>query len=97
MPDNTVDLKGKIVAINLMPPNPYQVVSLWQYRYTASAMGQQGREPQPWCCCYHFVADDTVESLISFTDFIIKKEVMELKTANHLLQLRYQLSWQVSS
>jgi hypothetical protein len=31
------------------------------------------------CCCYHFVADDTVESLISFTDFIIKKEVMELK------------------
>jgi hypothetical protein len=28
-------------------------------------------------------ADDTVESLISFTDFIIKKEVMELKTANH--------------
>jgi hypothetical protein len=57
--------------------------------------GSAGREPQPWCCCYHFVADDTVESLISFTDFIIKKEVMELKTANHLLQLRYQLSWQV--
>jgi hypothetical protein len=43
-------------------------VSLWQYRYTASAMGQQ-RTPQPWCCCYHFVADDTVESLISFTGF----------------------------
>jgi hypothetical protein len=30
-----------------------------------------------------FVADDTVESLISFTDHI-KKEVMELKAANHL-------------
>jgi hypothetical protein len=46
MPDNTVDLKGKIVAINLMPPTPITQswVSLWQYRYTASAMGQQGRE-----------------------------------------------------
>jgi hypothetical protein len=67
MPDNTVDLKGKIV-INLMPPTPITQswVSLWQYRYTASAMGQQGRTPQPWCCCYHFVADDTVESLISY-------------------------------
>jgi hypothetical protein len=67
MPDNTVDLKGKIVAINLMPPTPITQswVSLWQYRYTASAMGQQGREPQP-CCCYHFVADDTVESLIIY-------------------------------
>jgi hypothetical protein len=44
MPDNT-DLKGKIV-INLMPPTPITQswVSLWQYRYTASAMGQQGRE-----------------------------------------------------
>jgi hypothetical protein len=43
MPDNTVDLKGKIVAINLMPPTPITQswVSLWQYRYTASAMGQQ--------------------------------------------------------
>jgi hypothetical protein len=42
MPDNTVDLKGKIVAINL-PPTPITQswVSLWQYRYTASAMGQQ--------------------------------------------------------
>jgi hypothetical protein len=59
-------------------------------------MGQQGRELLSRGA-YHFVADDTVESLISFTDFIIKKEVMELKTANQLLQLRYQLSWQVSS
>jgi hypothetical protein len=44
------------------------------------------KRTQPRCCCYHFVADDTVESLISFTDFIIKKEVMELKVANQLLQ-----------
>jgi hypothetical protein len=29
-----------------MPPTPITQswVSLWQYRYTASAMGQQGRE-----------------------------------------------------
>jgi hypothetical protein len=66
-----------------MPPTPLlKAVSLWQYRYTASAISRK-RTPQPWCCCYHFVADDTVESLISFTDFIIKKEVMELKVANH--------------
>jgi hypothetical protein len=80
-----------------MPPTPLlKVGEPLAISLYPSAMGQQGREPQPWCCCYHFVADDTVESLI-FTDFIIKKEVMELKTANQLLQLRYQLSWQVSS
>jgi hypothetical protein len=56
-------------------------VSLWQYRYTASAMGQQEeRTPQPWCCCYHFVADDTVITYFIY-GFIIKKEVMELKMA----------------
>jgi hypothetical protein len=41
MPDNTVDLKGKIVAINLPPTPITQSWVLWQYRYTASAMGQQ--------------------------------------------------------
>jgi hypothetical protein len=57
-----------------MPPTPITQswVSLWQYRYTASAMGQQ-EENSPWCCCYHFVADDTVESLIHLRDFIIKR------------------------
>jgi hypothetical protein len=43
MPDNTVDLKGKIVAIIYATlPLLKAWVSLWQYRYTASAMGQQG-------------------------------------------------------
>jgi hypothetical protein len=44
-------------------------VSLWQYRYTASAMGQQGKELlSHGVAAIIFVADD-VESLISFTGF----------------------------
>jgi hypothetical protein len=44
MPDNTVDLKGKIVAINLMPPYSHysKLGSLWQYRYTV--LRSAGRE-----------------------------------------------------
>ncbi|RTZ08733.1 M28 family peptidase [Flavobacterium sp. GSP6] len=72
IPDNTVDLKGKIVAMNIMPPTPIiqDWVSLWQYRYTASAMNQQGKELlSRGVTAIIFVADDTVESLISFTGF----------------------------
>ncbi len=72
MPDSTVDLKGKIVAMNIMPPTPMiqSWVSLWQYRYTASAMRQQGRELlSHGVAAIIFVADDTVESLMSFTGF----------------------------
>ncbi|RTY93300.1 M28 family peptidase [Flavobacterium sp. RSP46] len=72
IPDNTVDLKGKIVAMNIMPPTPIiqDWVSLWQYRYTASAMNQQGKELlSRGVTAIIFIADDTVESLISFTGF----------------------------
>jgi hypothetical protein len=72
MPDSTVDLKGKIVAINIIPPTPMTPswVSLWQYRYTASAMRQQGKELlNRGVAAIIFVADDTVESLLSFTGF----------------------------
>jgi hypothetical protein len=41
MPDNTVDLKGKIGDKSYATYPITQWVSLWQYRYTASAMGQQ--------------------------------------------------------
>jgi hypothetical protein len=93
MPDNTVDLKGKIVAINLMPPNPItqslgEPLAISLYR----SAGQQGRELlSQWCCCYHFVADDTVESLISFTGFHYQEGSYGIEGANHLLQLRYHL------
>jgi hypothetical protein len=60
-------------------------VSLWQYRYTASAMSHRKENSSAMVLLLFFVADDTVESLISFTDHI-KKEVMELKAANHRLQ-----------
>ena len=72
IPDNTVDLKGKIVAMNIMPPTPIiqDWVSLWQYRYTSSAMNQQGKELlSRGVTAIIFIADDTVESLISFTGF----------------------------
>lgn len=72
MPESTVDLKGKIVALNIMPPTPMipSWVSLWQYRYTASAIRQQGKELlSRGVAAIIFVADDKVESLMSFTGF----------------------------
>jgi hypothetical protein len=58
--------------MNIMPPTPIiqDWVSLWQYRYTASAMNQQGKELlSRGVTAIIFIADDTVESLISFTGF----------------------------
>jgi hypothetical protein len=72
MPDSNADLKGKIVAMRIMPPTPMTQtwVSLWQFRYTAAAMSQQGRELlKHGVAAIIFVADDKVESLISFTGF----------------------------
>lgn len=72
MPDSSMDLKGKIVAMKIVSPTPAipTWVSLWQYRYTASAMSQQSKELiKNGVAAVIFVADDTVESLISFTGF----------------------------
>lgn len=72
MPDINVDLKGKIVALKILPPTPAvpEWVSLWQYRYTATAMSQQSKELlKRGVAAIIFIADDTVESLISFTGF----------------------------
>ena len=72
MPDSNADLKGKIVAMKIMPPTPMiqDWVSLWQFRYTASAMNQQGKELlKHGVSAIIFIADDKVESLISFTGF----------------------------
>jgi hypothetical protein len=56
--------------------------AFWQYRYNP-CHGSAGEENLSRGSCHHFVADDTVESSISFTDFIIKKEVMELKQISY--------------
>jgi len=72
MPDNTVDLKGKIVAMNLIAPTPMTLnwVSLWQARYTWKALSQQERELRKHgVAAIIIIADDTVESLISFIGF----------------------------
>jgi hypothetical protein len=72
MPDNTADLKGKIVAMNMLPPTPMTLkwVSLWQARYAFSAIRQQGRKLRDHgVAAIILIADETVESLMSFTGF----------------------------
>jgi hypothetical protein len=72
MPDNTADLKGKIVAMNMLPPTPMTLkwVSLWQARYAFSAIRQQGRKLRDHgVAAIILIADETVELLMSFTGF----------------------------
>ena len=72
IPESNVNLKGKVVAMRIIPPTPMTEswVSLWQYRYTASAIRQQSRELRKHeVAAIIFVADDNVESLMSFTGF----------------------------
>jgi hypothetical protein len=92
----TVDLKGKIVAINLMPPPHYSSWSLAisLYRFCQSA-GK--RTPQPWCCCYHFVADDTVESLYFIYGFHYQEGSYGIEDGKSSTAATVPLSWQVSS
>ncbi|MFN1834330.1 M28 family peptidase [Balneola sp. MJW-20] len=76
MPDTTADLKGKIVAMKIMPPAPMTLkwVSLWQYRYTSAAIRQQSRElRRHGVAAIIFVADKPTESLMSFTGFRYQK------------------------
>lgn len=72
MPDDTTDLKGKIVAMNLLPPTPMTLnwVSLWQARYTWKALSQQESELRKHgVAAIILIADETVESLMSFIGF----------------------------
>ena len=88
MPDSKTNLKGKIVAMNIMPPTPMTEswVSLWQYRYTANAIRQQGRELlSHGVAAIIFVADEAVESLMSFTGFHYEEGsygIEELQSSN---------------
>jgi len=76
IPDSSVDLTGKIVAMNMIPPTPITPswVSLWQYRYNYSAILQQGNALRKLgVAAIIFVADQTAESLMSFIGFNYKE------------------------
>lgn len=69
MADTTQDLKNKVVALKIEAPKPLPAVgmSLWGYRYTASAMRQQSQVLQrKGVKAIIFVADKTVKDAIAF-------------------------------
>ena len=69
MADTTQDLKDKVVALKIEAPKPLPAVgmSLWGYRYTASAIRQQSQVLQrKGVKAIIFVADKTVKDAIAF-------------------------------
>ncbi|OAQ38227.1 hypothetical protein A5893_15635 [Pedobacter psychrophilus] len=69
MADTVQDLKNKIVALKIEAPKPLPAsgMSLWGYRYTASAMRQQSQVLQrKGVKAIIFVADKTVRKAIAF-------------------------------
>jgi hypothetical protein len=68
--DTTADLNGKIVAMQIIAPNPLPAagMSLWGYRYTASAIRQQSTIlRRKGAKAVILVADQTVEASLAFT------------------------------
>jgi hypothetical protein len=69
MADTTADLRGKIVAMAIVAPNPIPAagMSLWGYRYTASAVRQQSTVlRRKGVSAIILVADKIVESSLPF-------------------------------
>jgi len=72
MADTTADLRGKIVAVKIVPPTPLPAkgMSLWGYRYTASAIRQQTTAlRRKGVGAIIFVADEVTESAMAFIGF----------------------------
>lgn len=72
MADTTVDLRGKIAAVKIVAPNPLPAkgMSLWGYRYTASAVRQQGAVlRRKGAIGIIFVADEVTEGSLAFIGF----------------------------
>jgi hypothetical protein len=68
--DTTADLNGKIVAMQILAPKPLPAagMSLWGYRYTASALRQQSSIlRRKGVKAVILVADKTVEESLAFT------------------------------
>ncbi|SFT06462.1 M28 family metallopeptidase [Mucilaginibacter polytrichastri] len=69
MADTTADLKGKVVALNIIAPQPLPAagMSLWGFRYTSLAIRQQTAVlRRQGVTAIIFVADPTVEGSIAF-------------------------------
>jgi hypothetical protein len=67
--DTAMNLQGKVVALKITAPNPLPAagMSLWGYRYTASAMRQQSQLLQrKGVKAIIFVADEVVKDAIAF-------------------------------
>lgn len=67
--DTAADLKGKVVAMNLMPPSkvPAKGMSLWVFRYALAAIREQaGKLSRQGVAGVILVADETAESDIGF-------------------------------
>ena len=68
--DTTADIQGKIVAMQIVAPTPLPAagMSLWGYRYTASAIRQQSMAlRKKGVKAIILVADETVENSLAFT------------------------------
>lgn len=69
MADTTMNLQGKIVALKIVAPKPLPAngMSLWEYRYTASAIRQQSMAlRRKGVSAIIFVANDITEKGIAF-------------------------------
>jgi len=72
MADTAADMRGKIIAVKLTAPNPLPAkgMSLWGYRYTASAVRQQTTAlRRKGAAAIILVADDVTESALAFIGF----------------------------
>ncbi|WP_345951687.1 M28 family peptidase [Mucilaginibacter sp. PAMB04274] len=69
MADTSANLQGKIVAVKIEAPKPLPAagMSLWEYRYTASAIRQQGMAlRRRGVAAIIFVANEITEKEIAF-------------------------------
>lgn len=83
--DTLQDLKGKAVALKIEPPKPLPAkgMSLWGYRYAASAMRQQSQQLQrKGVKVIIFVADETVREAIAFIGHNYEEGLYQIEGMN---------------
>lgn len=80
--DSAVNLKGKVVAMNLLPPAvlPAKGMSLWGYRYALSAIRQQSDMlKRQGVSAIVLVADSTAEAAIGFFGHALEEGIYKLE------------------
>jgi hypothetical protein len=83
MADTTADLNGKIVAMQILAPKPLPAtgMSLWGYRYTASAIRQQSTIlRRKGVKGIILVADQTVAASLAFTGHNFEEGVYQIES-----------------